>query len=123
VRIARPAEEVWGLAGDPARVHEWFPGISSCQVDRDKRMITTAAGHVINEKILTVDPLQRRFQHEADWPMCRHHLGTLDVIELDEQSCLVVYGTDAEPATMALVIGGATGAALDRLREVLEEGD
>jgi len=85
-------------------------------------MINTAAGHTINETILTLDPLERRFQYEADWPMCRQHLGTLDVIELDEWSCLVVYGTDAEPATMALVIGGATGAALQRLRELLEGG-
>jgi hypothetical protein len=122
VRIRRPAEEVWELAGDPARVHEWFPGITSCSVQGDERMITTAGGQEINERILTLDPLQRRFQHETNWPLCRQHLGTLDVLELDEGSCLVVYGTDAEPATMALVIAGATGAALGRLRNLIEGG-
>lgn len=122
VRIDRPAEQVWALAGDPARVHEWFPGITSCSVKGDERMITTAAGHVLTEKILTLDPLQRRLQYETDWPMCRQHLGTLDVLEIDEGSCLVVSGTDAEPATMALVIAGATGAALGHLRDLLEGG-
>ena len=45
-------------------------------------------------------------------------LATLDVIELDPQSCLVVYSTDAEPATMALTVSGAVGAALDNLAAV-----
>jgi hypothetical protein len=86
-------------------------------------MITTAAGQVFTERLLTLDPLQRRFQYELDSPMCREHLGTLDVIELDDRNCLVVYGTDAEPATMALVIAGAAGAALESLRDLVEGGD
>ena len=26
--IRRPADAVWELAGDPTRLHEWFPGIA-----------------------------------------------------------------------------------------------
>ena len=26
IRIDRPADDVWALAGDPTRLHEWFPG-------------------------------------------------------------------------------------------------
>jgi len=114
---------VWKVVGDPTRVHEWFPGIASCSVQGDERVITTAAGQVFTEKLLTLDPLQRRFQYELVSPMCREHLGTIDVLELDERSCLVVYGTDAEPATMALVIAGGTGAALEKLRDLVEGGD
>jgi pimeloyl-ACP methyl ester carboxylesterase len=43
VRIDRPAD-VWALAGDPARLHEWFPGIDACQVDGTGRTITPASG-------------------------------------------------------------------------------
>jgi len=123
IRIQRPAGDVWKVVGDPTRVHEWFPGIASCSVQGDERVITTAAGQVFTEKLLTLDPLQRRFQYELVSPMCREHLGTIDVLELDERSCLVVYGTDAEPATMALVIAGGTGAALEKLRDLVEGGD
>jgi uncharacterized protein YndB with AHSA1/START domain len=120
IQIRRPAGEVWELVGDPARIHEWFPGIVSCSVSGDERVITTDAGQSITEKVVTLDPLQRRFQYAMDWPICREHLGTVDVLELNERSCLVVYGTDAEPATMALTIGGAAGAALGQLRDLLE---
>ena len=34
----------------------------------------------------------------------------------------MTYATDAAPATMAVVLGGATGAALDELRRLLEAG-
>ena len=53
-------------------------------------------------------------------PFLRHHLGTIDVHDLDDGTSLVVYATDAEPDTLALVIGGATGAALRELRCQLE---
>jgi hypothetical protein len=120
VRISRPASRVWELVGDPARVQEWFPTIESSAVDGLHRMITLASGQVIDEDIVTLDPLQRRFQYEMHAPLCRTHLGTLDVVAIDDESCLVIYGTDAEPATMALTISGAVGAALEKLRAILE---
>ena len=37
IRIARPADDVWALVGDPARLHEWFPGIVACDGRRHDR--------------------------------------------------------------------------------------
>ena len=48
------------------------------------------------------------------------HLGTIDVVALDDRSCLVLYSSDAAPATMAVVLGGATEAALAELARQLE---
>ena len=45
---------------------------------------------------------------------------TIDVIDLGDSTCLVIYGVDADPATMALVIGGAAGNALEHLKSLLE---
>lgn len=120
VRIGRPAAEVWSLVGDPARVQEWFPGIESSRIEGDERVVTTAGGQTIRETIVTLDPLQRRFQYVLNLPLVRSHLATLDVIATGDDECLVVYGTDAEPATLALTLSGATGAALDNLRAILE---
>ena len=44
IRIDRPADTVWALAGDPTRLHEWFPGIASCQVDGNIRTIVLDSG-------------------------------------------------------------------------------
>jgi len=45
-RIDAPADDVWELVGDPARLCEWFPGIVSSAVDGDERVVTTATGPV-----------------------------------------------------------------------------
>ena len=122
VRIAAPAAVAWEWVGAPERLHEWWPGIVSCTVDGRSRTIITGAGLPMPETILTVDPLLRRFQYRITAPMFREHTSTIDVHDLGDGTSLVVYGVDAEPATMALVIGGAAGNALANLRTILEGG-
>jgi hypothetical protein len=120
VRVDRPAADVWAVLGDPTTIQEWFPGIDDSVVDGTSRVITTTSGLPMPEEIVTLDHLQRRFQYRLTIPLVRHHLGTIDVHDLGDGTSLVVYGTDAEPDTLALVIGGATGAALQELRRQLE---
>lgn len=120
VRIARPADEVWAVLGDPVRIAEWFPGIVEATVDGTTRVITTATGLPMPEEIVTNDPILRRFQYRVTAPIVSNHLGTIDVYDLGDGTSLVAYGTDCEPAPLALMIGGATGAALAELRRLLE---
>ena len=120
VRIARPPDEVWAIVGDPARIQEWFPGIESSTVDGTTRVIVTGSGLPMPEEIVTDDPLQRRFQYRITAPMIREHLSTLDVLDLEDGTSLVVYSADADPSTMALVIAGAAGNALEHLRTTME---
>jgi uncharacterized protein YndB with AHSA1/START domain len=115
IRLAAEADTVWALVGDPARLPEWFPGIESCDVDGDQRTVTTRSGLPMPERLLTVDPALRRLQYRITAPAFEEHLGTVDVIDLGDGTCLVVYSTDAAPAALALVIGGAARAALARL--------
>ena len=120
VRIHRSADDVWALVGDPARLHEWFPGIVACQVDGSTRIITTATGMPMPEEILLNDASQRRFQYRLTVPLFQFHRGTIDVIDLEDGSCLVVYQTEADPRTMALVIAGGTAGALRELHRQME---
>ena len=120
LRIDRPPDEVWEIVGAPERLGEWFPGIEARMESPGERVVTTRSGLSFNESLLTVDRLQRRFQYRITNPFFREHLGTVDVIALDDGASLVVYGVDADPALMALVIGGAARAALERLRTKLE---
>lgn len=120
VRIERPADRVWPWIGHPDRLATWFPGIESCSVEGDRRTIVTGSGSALTEQIVTNDPLQRRFQYRLDLPLLKEHLSTVDVLEVGEHSCLVVYGADAEPATLALLIAGAAGNALRTLKGMLE---
>ena len=120
VRIARTPADVWALVGDPARLPEWFPGIVECTVDGMTRVITTGSGIPMPEQLLTIDSVLRRFQYRITSSLFREHLSTIDVLDLDDGTSLVVYSVDAEPSTMALVIGGAAGNALEHLRVMME---
>ncbi|CAN5512174.1 hypothetical protein BH10ACT3_BH10ACT3_08210 [soil metagenome] len=124
LRIDRSADDVWAIAGDPATIHRWFPGIVSSTVevtdDATLRHVVLGTGIPLVEQIVTNDAITRRFQYRITGGFFREHLGTVDVIALSDQSCLAVYGTDATPDVMALVLGGASGVALENLRDLVE---
>lgn len=120
VRIRSGPEDIWKWVGDPARLPQWWPGITACEVDGDNRTITMGSGLPMPERLLTIDAVQRRFQYRITAPLFREHTSTIDVHDLDDGTCLVVYSVDAEPSTMALVIGGAAGNALQHLRALVE---
>ncbi len=123
VRLRCPVDELWALLGAPERVHEWFPGIVSCTVDGIHRVVVTASGIPMPEELVTVDPTLRRLQYRITAPMFAEHLSTLDVHDLDDGTCLAVYSVDADPAPLALVIGGAARSGLEALPELLGPGD
>jgi hypothetical protein len=122
VTIAVDAAAAWAVVGRPEVLHLWFPDIVDCRVEGDRRTVTLASGLAMVERILTDDPIQRRFQYRVEGGMFVEHLATVDVIGLSDRSCLVTYASDADPAPLAVVLGGATGRALAELRRQLEAG-
>jgi carbon monoxide dehydrogenase subunit G len=122
VEIAVPAERAWAVVGRPELLHTWFPGIVACEVDGDERTIHTGTGMTLPEKIVTNDPTQRRFQYQLTGGFFAEHLGTVDVVALGDERCLVTYSSDVRPAAMALILGGATHGALRELQRQLEAG-
>lgn len=127
VQVAASADHVWRVVGRPELVHLWFPGIVSCVVEGDVRTVVTGNGLSIPELIVGNDALLRRFQYRITSPMFRAHLATVDVLALEPATgaapqSVVVYATDADPAVMALVIGGGTLGALHELRRQFAAG-
>ncbi len=112
------------MLGDPGTIHQWFPGIESCELGEDDegtfRTVTLGSGMQLVERIVTNDPLEHRFQYRITGGFFKEHLGTIDAIDLGDGTSLLVYGTDAKPDVMALVLGGASGAALEGLRDLVE---
>ncbi len=109
--------------GDATALPRWFPGIVDAKVDGAVRIVTTGTGLPMPEEIITCDPLLRRFQYRITAPMFRHHLSTIDVIDLEDGTTLAIYAVDAEPSVLALTIGGAAGAGLEHLKTMLEQGE
>jgi hypothetical protein len=121
IRIHRSAADVWKRVRDAAGLYTWFPGITSSQVDGMNRVILLGSGIPMPEEILVIDDVQRRFQYRITAPIFQHHRGTIDVIDLGDDTSLVVYSTEADPRTMALTIAGGTAGALDELKRQMEQ--
>lgn len=120
--LASSADDVWAFIGRPDALHEWFP-TSSTRVEDDKRWVTLPSGIVFEERILLVDNDLRRFQYSiVNNPLVTDHVGTIDVIALTTDSCIVIYGTDIEPEVLGLAIGAAAGDGLRTLQERFGKG-
>jgi mxaD protein len=59
IDIERPADEVWAVVGDFGGIAGWMPGIESCVVDGDDRVIKTM-GMEVTER------LERRNEEERE---------------------------------------------------------
>ena len=121
IRISRSAADVWALAGDASRLHDWFPGITGSEVNGTTRIITSGTGMPMPEEILVCDNTRRRFQYRLTLPIIKHHRGTIDVIDLHDDTCLVVYSTESDPRALTLVIAAGCAGALDELKRQMEQ--
>jgi len=119
-RIAASADVVWDIVRRPESIPTWFPGIVSCTVDGDVRVITTATGMEMPEKIMTIDSTIRRFAYRITAPLYTFHLGVIDVIDIGQFDSLCVYSTTAEPDALALLIAGGTVGALQEIARLAE---
>ncbi len=120
IRIDAPADIVWERVNDAANLHEWFPGMTACTLDGNQRIVSLASGAVLPEEILVRDSIERRFQYRITAPIFTYHRGTIDVIDLGDGTCEVIYSTDADPRTMALLIASGTRHALVELKRQME---
>lgn len=121
--IAAPADAAWAVVTRADVLPTWFPGLTSCVMRTPTvRTVTTGMGIALDEEIITNDPIQRRFQYRISGGIFTEHLASIDVIALDAERCLVTYASDADPAVMAIVLGGVMAEALRSLTAQLEAG-
>jgi hypothetical protein len=119
-RIAASADKVWDVVRRPESIPEWFPGIVSCTVEGNLRVITTAIGLEIPEEILAIDDTLRHFAYRITAAPYSFHLGVIDVFAIAANDSLCVYSTTALPDTLALLIAGGTVGALDEIQRRAE---
>ncbi|MHA4854576.1 SRPBCC family protein [Rhodococcus sp. MSC1_016] len=120
--IDRDPDAVWSVIRDVANISQWFPAIVTSSGDSSRRTVTLEDGSVLEEDIVTLDDDLRRLQYRAvDGDLAvTDHLGTVDVLGVDDQRTLVVYSTEIEPADLAAAFGPAIDGGLEGLRNTLE---
>ena len=120
--IDRPVDEVWSVVSDAGRISEWFPAVATSSVSGNGRSCELEGGVPLEEEIVTNDARLRRFQYRivGGGVPADSHLGTIDVLGLDDGRSLVVYGTEITPDKLAGTMGPAIEGGVQGLKEYCE---
>jgi len=99
IGIARSPEEVWAVAGDFGGIGAWMPGVESCVVDGDDRILRLM-GMEITERLVRRDDEARALTYAivGGVPVA-NHFATVTVVPEDGGS-RVYWDVDVEPDDM-----------------------
>jgi len=64
IQIEADPDHVWSVAGDPGRIADWLPLLSSSRVDAGERECTMTNGGELKERILEHSDEQRSYAYE-----------------------------------------------------------
>jgi len=125
--IAAPADTVWQVVADSARLPDWFAPVEAVEETGDRRILTMAGGARMTERLLGRDDVARRYEYSvvegARTPMISHRAG-FEVVALDDGTSEVRWWTDARPADpevdMERRLAGVMATGLDALRALIE---
>ena len=114
VTVRAAPDEVWAKVGDFGGVADFFPGVESCRLEGDDRVIGLF-GMEIRERLLARDDQSRTLTYSvvAGVPL-ESHTATVSVLPEGEGS-RVIWAYDVSPDEMAPVFGDSYQAALNSL--------
>ena len=119
VDINRSADEVWAVVGDFGGIGKWLPGIESCRVEGDDRILTMP-GMQITERLIAKDDQSRALTYSiiAGVPVDNHQ-GVMTVTPNGGAS-RVTWAVDTTPDEMVEVMVPAYEQGLEALKAHLE---
>ena len=127
VDVAVPPDAAWALAGDPARVGEWFAPVVACEVSDGVRRATMGSGAVLVERLVDRDEAARSYSYTVieGIPGLTSHRATVRVVEAPGGSRVLWRQTatsDTEGYDIESRLSGVMSAGLQSLKERLEAG-
>ena len=119
-RIDRPAAAVWELAGEFGGLDEWMPGVDSCKVEGDTRILEVF-GMEITERLVRRDDAARVLEYSImESPLdMTSHLGRIEVHEEGDGS-RVTWHVEVSPDHLTDLLAGTYQQALDAMKAHLE---
>jgi uncharacterized membrane protein len=119
IDIDAPAEQVWAVVGDFGGIASWMPGIESCRVDGELRIIETM-GMTISERMVSKDDTGKRLTYTiADGAPVESHEAVITVIPRGS-AAQVTWDVEATPDEMADLMAAVYQQALDSLKVHIE---
>jgi carbon monoxide dehydrogenase subunit G len=120
VKIAKSPDEVWDLVGDFGGLASWMPGVDSCELDGDIRVLQTM-GIEIHEQLMEHDDELHRIAYsvvKSPMPM-EYHLATITVAE-DGDGSVLTWAYDVRPDDLAAMFGPVYEGSAQAVKTQLE---
>ena len=120
ISIDRSADQVWALIGDFGGIGGWMPGIDSCRVEGEDRILETM-GMTITEHLVKKDDAARALTYSiVEGAPVERHEAVITVIP-DGEGSRVTWDVEATPDDMAGLMAAVYQQALDALKAHVEK--
>jgi len=113
-------DDVWALVGDFGGIAGWMPGMESCRVEGENRILDTM-GMTITEQLVSRDDATRAITYGiVDGVPVESHQATITVTAAGSGSH-VTWVVDAAPDEMADLMQGVYQGSLEALKAHVEQ--
>ena len=119
IDIDGSADQAWAIVGDFGGIGSWMPGIDSCRVEGEDRILETM-GMTITERLVSRDGSGRALTYAiaAGAPVESHE--AVITVTPTADSCHVTWDVEAMPDEMADLMATVYQQALEALRAHVE---
>ena len=123
IDIDKPADDVWAVVRDFGGLGGWMPGVDSCRVEGNDRILEML-GMELTETLVRCDDASRTLVYGVTKsPIAvEHHEATIAVTPTGDSSSHVTYTVEVRPDAMVEPMGNAYAGALKALKSHLETG-
>jgi hypothetical protein len=119
IDINGSADDVWAVVGDFGTIDQWMPGLDSCRVVGEDRIIG-AGGRSITERLVSKDDARRQLIYSVtDGVPVDSHKATITVTPNGETTH-VTWAVESTPDGMNDVMVTTYGGALKALKSKME---
>ena len=116
------AKELWNILSDVSRC-DWVPSVDEIRIEGDCRVFEMEGMGTVKEKIIVNDDNQMKLQYsaiETRTPI-NHHLATMNVLYVDDDSCKLEWTTEIDPDIFADAIHHGMIISIKGIKEVIKQ--
>jgi carbon monoxide dehydrogenase subunit G len=119
IDIKRSPGEVWATIGDFGGIADWMPGIESCRLEGENRILAMTGMEITERLVSNSDEAHTQTYCIVSGVPVESHQATITVTA-DGDGSKVTWDVEAEPDEMAGVMQGIYQQTLDALKAKLE---
>ena len=116
------AQKLWSILSDVSRC-DWVPTINEITLDGECRIFEMEGMGIVKEKILLNDDSKMMLQYsaiETRTPI-DHHLATMHVTGIDENSCNLRWTTEIDPEIFGDAVHQGMSVSIEGIKKVINQ--